>query len=90
MLRRALAVVLGLSLALWLAGAPLAGAQDAPATAVPAPNIVPAPNSGAAPSEAGDRGGALQLALLGLIVVAVAGGVVHLTRQSRRGRASEH
>ncbi len=92
MLRRALAVLfaggLALSLTLGGAGTARAGAQDAPPTAVPAPNIVPAPNSGEAPSEAGDRGGALQLALLGLIVLAIVGGAVHVTRQARRARAS--
>jgi hypothetical protein len=38
-------------------------------TAVPGQDIIPDPNSGQAPEEAGDRGGALQLLLLVLIVV---------------------
>jgi hypothetical protein len=62
-------------------------AQDTPSTGVPAPDIVPEPNSGHEPTEAGDRGGALQLLLLGLVVVAVGGAVVHLSRQSRRARS---
>ncbi len=48
--------------------------------------IIPEPNSGDAPSEAGDRGGALQLALLVLVVAAIAGAVLALVRQSRRRR----
>jgi uncharacterized protein HemX len=66
-----------------------AGAQDLPPSSaeVPTQEIVPQPDSGAEPTEAGDRGGALQLGLLALVVVAVGGIVVHLTRQSRRARA---
>jgi hypothetical protein len=49
----------------------------------PDEGMIPRPNSGHEPSEAGDRGGALQLALLGLIVVGV--GVVgyKVFRQTR-------
>ena len=67
---------------------PIAGAQEpsTSTTGVPAPDIVPEPNSGAEPTEAGDRGGALQLLVLGLVVVAVAGAVTHLVRQSRASR----
>jgi hypothetical protein len=65
--------------------------QEPPSTAtteveVPTQDIVPAPNSGEAPHEAGDRGGALQLALLGLLVVGVGAGVLLVVRQSRRSR----
>lgn len=63
-------------------------AQDTPSTGVPAPDIVPRPNSGHAPTEAGDRGGALQLLVLGLVVAAIGGAIVHLTRQSRGARSS--
>lgn len=63
-------------------------AQDTPSTGVPAPDIVPRPNSGHAPTESGDRGGALQLLVLGLVVAAVGGALVHLTRESRRARSS--
>jgi len=56
---------------------------------LPAPDIIPRPNTDSAPTEAGDRGGALQLGLLGLVAVAIAGGVVVLVRQSRRARADE-
>jgi uncharacterized protein HemX len=49
-------------------------------------DIVPQPNSGQAPEEAGDRGGALQLLILAVLVVAVGGAVLHLRRQSRRVR----
>lgn len=58
--------------------------QDTPSTGVPAPDIIPKPDSGEAPVEAGDRGGALQLVVLGVVVLAMAGGVLHLVRQARR------
>lgn len=80
-------VALSLVLSLELVLPTSAGAQDVPATAVPTQDIVPAPNTGHAPTEAGDRGGALQLLLPALILVAVGGAVLHLTRQSRRARA---
>ena len=55
----------------------------------PGEGIVPEPDSGEPPTEAGDRGGALQLALLGLVVVVLVAGVVLLVRQSRRARAPD-
>jgi hypothetical protein len=71
-------------------GAPL-GAQEAddPPTTVVVPDqqIVPSPNSGSEPTEAGDRGGVLQLGLLVLVVVVIGVAVSHLVRQSRRARA---
>lgn len=57
------------------------------APAVPSQDMIPRPNSGSAPQEAGDRGGALQLGLLALLVVAIGGTVLVLVRQSRRARA---
>lgn len=76
-----------LALLLVLVAPSVAVAQEQPGTGVPTQNIVPEPNSGAAPSEAGDRGGALQLLLPALIVLALAGGGTHVVRQSRRARA---
>jgi hypothetical protein len=35
-------------------------------------SVIPKPNSGSAPKQAGDRGGALQQAVFGLLVVALA------------------
>lgn len=61
-------------------------AQDTPSTGMPTQDIVPRPNSGHAPAEAGDRGGALQLLILALVVAAVSGAIWHLARQSRRAR----
>ncbi len=52
----------------------------------PTRDIVPAPNEGTPPSEAGDRGGALQLGLLALVLAAIAGAVLGVVRQSRRAR----
>ncbi len=87
---RALLVVLSgaLILTLVVLAPSNARAQDTPPTGMTTPHIIPRPNSGHAPTEAGDRGGALQLGLLGLLVVSVSGAVVHLVRQSRRARSS--
>jgi hypothetical protein len=63
------------------------GGDSTSSTGVPAPDIIPKPDSGHKPMDAGDPGGALQLLLLALIVVAVTGIVLHLVRQSRRARA---
>jgi uncharacterized protein HemX len=86
-------VVVLLAVVLMAAGpSPRAAAQEPDATSttpsiqVPTQDIVPEPNSGRAPSEAGDRGGVLQVGLLLLVVAAVAGAVVALVRQSRRAR----
>lgn len=80
------ALVLAVTLVTPSAAVSAAGAQGAPPTGAPAPDIVPRPNAGHAPEEAGDRGGALQLLVLGLVVVAVAGATAHIVRQSRRAR----
>lgn len=68
-----------------------AGAQEPTGStttvAVPAQDIIPRPNSGSEPQEAGDRGGALQLGLLALLVAAIGGTVLVLVRQSRRDQA---
>ncbi|MGQ0831948.1 MAG: hypothetical protein ACT4OV_09750 [Microthrixaceae bacterium] len=69
--------------------APPAFAQSPPPSGAPTPHIVPRPNSGHPPTDAGDRGGALQLLVLGLLIVAVAGSVAHVVRQSRRARSAE-
>ena len=68
-----------------------AAAQDPSSTTtttvvVPDQEIIPRPNSGDAPHDAGDRGGVLQLAVLGLVVVAIGGAVALVVRQSRRAR----
>lgn len=69
--------------------APAAAAQAPPSSTgeVPTQEIVPKPNSGTPPSEAGDRGGALQLGVLALVVAGVGLAVLHLRRQSQRARA---
>lgn len=90
-LRRAVVVVLLLVLTVLGSAAPVEAAliQDAPSTTgVPAPDIIPRPDSGEAPTEAGDRGGALQLLVLGVVVIALTGGVVHVVRQARRAGSS--
>lgn len=84
-LRRALSVLV-LTACLGVGLAPVGHAQDEPVQ-VPTQEIVPQPNSGQAPTEAGDRGGALQLLIFGLVVAAMAGATWHLVRQSRRTRA---
>ena len=87
MVARLLAVVV---LAIGLQVAP-AAAQDPPSTTttlaeVPAQDIIPAPDTGEEPHEAGDRGGALQLAILGMLVLGMGGAVLLVVRQSRRAR----
>jgi hypothetical protein len=93
MLRRSLiaALTCAFAAALTLAARP-AVAQDPTTTTteagevVPTPDIVPAPNSGDEPTEAGDRGGALQLGLLAVVLAGI-GLVVYLARrQSLRAR----
>ena len=58
--------------------------DDAP---LPGQDMIPEPNSGRPPSDAGDRGGALQGVVLLLIVIGV--GVIAglVLRESRRARA---
>lgn len=65
------------------AGAAVAQDETDPTNEVPTQDIVPKPNSGRPPEDAGDRGGALQLLVLGLIVGAVGFGVWRLSRQVR-------
>jgi hypothetical protein len=78
-----------------LTGAATAPTGDRPSTTTSTtqpgyepPHIIPRPNSGHAPTEAGDRGGALQLGLLALIVGGLGLIVVLIVRDSRRARAS--
>ena len=56
---------------------------------VPGDGIIPEPNSGHPPDEAGDRGGALQVLVLALIVVGVGGIATMGVRESRRNRARQ-
>jgi hypothetical protein len=91
--RRALASLVLVAGLLCTAPRP-ASAQDGDATtttasAVAPQEIIPQPNSGTPPQEAGDRGGALQLGLLALVVAAIGGGVLVVVRQSRRARGSD-
>lgn len=76
---RVIAAVLLIALVLSMGVAAMA--QEAPDS--PVGEIIPEPNSGAEPEEAGDRGGALQLGLLGLIAVAVTGMAVHVSRRAK-------
>ena len=68
------AIIVGVTLVAVLADP---GTPDDPATSQTyddgAPRIIARPNSGTAPKDVGDRGGAAQLALLGLVVVSVVG-----------------
>ena len=50
--------------------------------------IIPKPGSGSAPSSPTDRGGALQLALLGLLVLFPVIAIASVRRQARRNRSS--
>lgn len=64
-------------------------AQETPSTGAPAPDIIPRPNSGTSPDDAGDRGGALQLVVLGAVVLGIGGAAAHLVRQARRSADRE-
>jgi hypothetical protein len=90
--RRLVLAVLALASMVVLAVPAIAQEPDA-TTTIPAgaeaPNIIPRPNSGAVPEEAGDRGGALQVGLLALLVVVIGGAVLILVRQSQRARTGE-
>ena len=55
---------------------------------LPPAEMIPRPNSGQAPDDAGDRGGALQLLVFGLVVVAIGAGVTKVVLDSRRARRS--
>lgn len=88
MRRLLLAVLLAATLLGSAAGGSAVAQDTQPTNEVPTQDIVPKPNSGTPPEDAGDRGGALQLLVLALIVAAVAFGVWHLTRQVQRGRAA--
>lgn len=50
-------------------------------------SIIPDPNSGREPSEAGDRGGALQVLVFVLIVAGVGGIAAKVVRDARRASA---
>jgi hypothetical protein len=54
---------------------------------LPGNDIVPQPNSGREPDEAGDRGGALQVLVLALMLGGVGGIVALAARDVRRTRA---
>ena len=82
-------LVLTLSAAPAVAQEPGTGSTTTTLAGLPAPDIIPQPNTDSAPTEAGDRGGALQLAVFGLLVVAIGGAVFVIVRQSRRARADE-
>ena len=74
-----------------LASAPPAGGQeggDTTTSTVPAPDMIPRPNSGAEPTEAGDRGGALQVAVFVVILAGVGGITALAVRDARRARRS--
>ena len=83
---RRLAAALVLVAALAALGPPVtpSGAQEPqPTNEVPTQDIVPKPNSGQAPEDAGDRGGALQLLVLALMVGAIGFGAWRLSTQVR-------
>jgi hypothetical protein len=50
-------------------------------------SIIPDPNSGRQPTEAGDRGGALQVLVFGLILAGVGGIAAKVVRDGRRARS---
>jgi hypothetical protein len=88
-LRTALVTIV-LLLTLAAAAARPVAAGEVPTTSVPegveAPSIIPRPGSGAAPTDAGDRGGVLQTALFVIVVAGVVLIGALVVRESRRSR----
>ncbi|MFA9563099.1 MAG: hypothetical protein ACERLM_00090 [Acidimicrobiales bacterium] len=88
-----LALVLGVAVAVGAGDAGPATAQTGPSTTLEEirdgnlGRIIPRPNSGAEPESPSDRGGWLQLSVLGVMVVGVGviGGLV--VRESRKAKA---
>jgi uncharacterized protein HemX len=66
------------------------GSIDTSGEPLPEPHMIPRPNEGHEPIDAGDRGGALQLGLLALLVVVIAGGVAYAVHESRKARADDY
>ena len=90
--RRVLVAIVGAAVAIALLAAPSAASGDEVAqgaetttTLAPLPEgagsiLGPLPGQGVAPEDAGDRGGAGQIALFLVIVVAIGGGVLLVRR----------
>jgi hypothetical protein len=83
-----------LVLALVLSAGPASGQEPPPVgttpttlAQVPTNDIVVKPNTGTPPASSGDRGGAAQVLLLGLMVAGVAGIAALVVRESRRARS---
>jgi hypothetical protein len=83
-------VILAVLVAALLALASAAGAGEPGATTedtpVPGQHIIPQPNTGHEPTDAGDRGGALQILVLVAIVAGVGGVTALALRDARRSR----
>jgi hypothetical protein len=60
--------------------------DENPRPGAPEQDIIPLPDSGHEPTEAGDRGGALQILVLGAIVAGLGTIAVLATRDVRRSR----
>jgi hypothetical protein len=93
----ALLVVLAtMVLAVLPGGAPAHGQEPPPVgttpttlAQVPTNDIVVKPNTGMPPEASGDRGGAAQVLLFGVLVAGVAGIGALVVRESRRARARQ-
>jgi hypothetical protein len=94
-IRRSFPGALALVVAVLVLGAAPALSQEPPPVGttpttlaqVPTNDIVVKPNTGTPPATSGDRGGAAQVLLLGLMVAGVAGIAALVVRESRRVRA---
>lgn len=88
-MRRLLASLLLALTVIVAAPAPISVAQDDTTTTIPeSQHIIPEPNSGVAPTEAGDRGGALQTVVFVIMLVGVGVIGVLVVRESRKARAA--
>ncbi len=72
---------------LFMAGSPLFRPTEDQASRVPTGTAIEQPYSGTNPTRSGDRGGAGQLAVMGVMLAIMAGGaawIVHTSRKARR------
>jgi hypothetical protein len=87
--RRFLLIVLTIMVSMQGATAAAAGPSDGPTTTIVVserPNSLPRPNSGQKPTQAGDRGGALQYATFALMCAGLGFIAFRIVASSRKAR----
>lgn len=89
--RRLLAVILLTAAVLVAPSASTVAAQEDETTTTSIPesgHIIPEPNSGVAPTDAGDRGGALQTVVFAVVIAGVGAIGMLVVRESRKARSA--